>query len=68
LIGYSVVRMNGEPVGVVSTVYEAGEQMLLGLEADGREFLVPFGSQVVTEVDREARQITIDPPPGLLEV
>ena len=68
LIGYSVVRMNGEPVGVVSTVYETGEQLLLGLEADGRELLVPFGRQVVTEVDRQARQITIDPLPGLLEV
>jgi len=67
LIGYSVVQAHGERVGVVSTVYETGGQMLLGLDADGRELLVPFGSQIVMEVNREARQIVIDPPPGLLE-
>jgi 16S rRNA processing protein RimM len=67
LVGYTVVRQDGEPVGDVTTSYETGAQLLLGVTAGEREFLVPFGRQVVTEVDREVRRIVIDPPPGLLE-
>ena len=67
LVGYTVVRLDGEPVGDVTTSYETGAQLLLGVTAGEREFLIPFGRQVVTEVDREVRRIVIDPPPGLLE-
>ena len=67
LVGFAVVRTDGEPVGDVATSYETGAQLLLGVTAGEREFLIPFGRQLVTEVDREARRIVIDPPPGLLE-
>ena len=67
LVGYEVVRSDGRPVGEVVTSYETGAQLLLGIRDGGREVLVPFGRQLVTEVDREARRIVIDPPPGLLE-
>jgi 16S rRNA processing protein RimM len=67
LVGYTVVRADGEPVGDVVTSYETGAQLLLGVLDGEREVLIPFGRQLVTEVDREARRIVIDPPPGLLE-
>jgi 16S rRNA processing protein RimM len=67
LVGYEVVRENGEPVGDVVTSYETGAQLLLGVAAGERELLIPFGRHMVTEVDREGRKIVIDPPPGLLE-
>ena len=67
LVGYTVVRADGEPVGDVVTSYETGAQLLLGVGDGEQEVLIPFGRQLVTEVDREARRIVIDPPPGLLE-
>ena len=68
LAGYTVVRTDGESVGEVVTSYETGAQLLLGvMTAGGQELLIPFGRQLVMEVDREARRIVIDPPPGLLE-
>ena len=67
LVGYAVVRVDGAAVGEVVTSYETGAQLLLGVTAGEREFLIPFGRQLVTEVDRDARRIVIDPPPGLLE-
>jgi 16S rRNA processing protein RimM len=67
LVGYSVERTGGEVIGKVVTSYETGAQLLLGVESGGGELLVPFGKQLVREVDREARRIVIDPPPGLLE-
>ncbi len=67
LVGYAVVRADGAPVGDVVASYETGAQLLLGVRAGEEELLIPFGRQLVTEVDREARKIVIDPPPGLLE-
>ena len=67
LVGYTVVRADGEPVGEVVTAYETGAQLLLGVADGAREVLVPFGRQLVMDVDRDARRIVIDPPPGLLE-
>jgi len=67
LVGYVVERSGGEVIGEVVTSYETGAQLLLGVESEGGEVLVPFGRQLVREVDREARRIVIDPPPGLLE-
>lgn len=67
LVGFTVVRTDGEPVGDVATSYETGAQLLLGVTAGDEELLIPFGRQLVTEVDREGRRIVIDPPPGLLE-
>lgn len=67
LVGYSVERIDGEVIGEVVTSYETGAQLLLGVAAGGRELLIPFGKQLVTEVDGVGRRIVIDPPPGLLE-
>lgn len=67
LVGCSVLREDGEPVGEVVTTYETGAQLLLGVAIGEREVLIPFGKQLVTAVDREGRRIVIDPPPGLLE-
>ena len=67
LVGYAVETTDGEPVGAVAAAYETGSQLLLGVMDGEQEKLVPFGRQLVTKVDREARKILIDPPPGLLE-
>jgi ribosomal 30S subunit maturation factor RimM len=42
--------------------------MLLMVDVDGREVLVPFRPPILVAVDRERREISIDPPPGLLEL
>lgn len=67
LVGYSVERADGAVVGEVATSYETGAQLLLGVEGEDGEILIPFGRQLVLEVDRAERRIVIDPPPGLLE-
>ena len=56
-------------VGPVHTVYEAPQGYLLGVRTEaGKEHLIPFTPAVIRRVDREARQIQITPPPGLLEL
>ncbi len=72
LVGCSVV-VAGTVVGEVADVVHLPAQDLLLVrmaEAGGvpeRDVLVPFVQAIVPSVDIAARQVVIDPPPGLLD-
>lgn len=70
LIGLSVVTPDGQDVGEVSDVLHHGQDLLVvrghGRRA-GAEILIPFVAAIVGTIDLEARQLHIDPPPGLLD-
>jgi len=68
LIGLSVRTVAGEPVGEVSDVLHHGQDLLVVRSvASGEEYLVPFVTPLVPEVDLDAGVLVIDPPPGLLD-
>jgi 16S rRNA processing protein RimM len=71
--GMRVELESGEPVGTVVATYELPQGLTLEVERAGAgedartpTVLVPY-DRVVTNIDREARLITIDPPAGLLD-
>ena len=69
LPGMRVVLGTGEDVGVVDGTYELPQGLTLDIKRPSSPktvLLVPF-DRIVTNVDREARLITIDPPVGLLD-
>jgi len=68
LPGMSVVLTTGEPVGVVDATYELPQGLTLDVKRPSTTttVLIPF-DRIVTQVDRAARLITIDPPLGLLD-
>jgi 16S rRNA processing protein RimM len=68
LMGAEVTLVNGDPVGQLSEiVHLPGQDLLVVTNEHGREFLVPFVSEIVPVVDVASKRIVIDPPPGLLE-
>ena len=67
LEGCRVVTTDGEPLGEVTSLMRTGGTELLVVGGGERELLIPFAEAICTEVDLEARQITVDPPEGLLE-
>lgn len=69
LVGSAVVTVSGQDVGRVTGLLRTGGTDLLVIEGNGgREHLVPFADAICTEVDVEAKRITIDPPEGLLDL
>jgi len=69
LVGSAVVTVTGQDVGRVTGLLRTGGTDLLVIEGNGgREHLVPFADAICTEVDVEAKRITIDPPEGLLDL
>ena len=68
LVGLAAVRVDGEPLGVVSDVVHLPGHDLLAVTNDVRgEVLVPFVHEIVTEVDILDGRVVIDPPGGLFE-
>ncbi len=54
---------NGEKYGVVSQIYDFGAGTVLEIKkADGGEILLPFNGQTVSEVNVEAKRLTLTPP------
>ena len=68
VIGSRVVTRDGRDVGEVAGILETGGPALLVLRRGSEDVYVPFTEGICVKVDREAREIVIDPPDGLLEL
>jgi len=61
LIGLDVANAEGERLGRVEELLEAGDTSVMVLkDADAKEMMIPFVPVYVKAVDREARRITVD--------
>jgi 16S rRNA processing protein RimM len=68
LKGCAVLTREGEKIGIVADVQSAGSSVILVVDREGKEILIPFHSEICTEVDLMKKEILIDPPAGLLEL
>jgi 16S rRNA processing protein RimM len=58
----------GQVIGIARELVGGPGAELLVVEAEGREHLIPFRAPILVRLDRAARRIEIEPPPGLLEL
>jgi 16S rRNA processing protein RimM len=66
LIGKNVQNLNGVFIGTVTQLFSNGSQDILVIKNEGSEILVPITGQTVVSETEDG--ITIDPPPGLLDL
>lgn len=68
LVGLAVIDHQGQEVGPVEHILETGgPPILAGPGRSGKEFMVPFASGTIDEVDLEAGTIRLIDLPGLIE-
>jgi 16S rRNA processing protein RimM len=67
-IAGAAVLSRGERVGTATSLIPVPGGLLLAVDIQGREVLVPFRPPILVSVDPERREIQIDPPAGLLEL
>ena len=68
LEGCRVLSLEGDEIGHVRAIWGTGAHDVLVVEdARGRDQLIPTAPEFMREVDLEARQITVDAIPGLIE-
>lgn len=65
--GAQVVE-RGTVIGVARELVGGPGAELLVVEANGKEHLIPFRAPILKRLDRTARQIEVELPPGLLEL
>ena len=67
LIGLVVRTTDGAEVGPVTAVIHGAAQDILAIEANGREVLVPFVTELVPQVDVAGGFVVVADRPGLLD-
>lgn len=67
LIGFEVYD-GKQLIGTVSEVFQIPNNHLLGVDHQGKEVLVPFEGDIITEVDLENKKVLTQLPDGLLDV
>lgn len=68
LIGYGVTDIHQGYVGQVTGVDTSTINILLRVDREGKEILIPVAEELITDVDPEAALLTVDLPEGLLEL
>lgn len=66
LVGFTIVdSSNEETVGHIAAIDDSTANILFELEND---CLIPANDDLITDIDKEKRQITMNIPQGLLEI
>ena len=68
IIGYQLNDENFGAVGIVKGVNDSTAQALFEVDRNGIEILIPMNDDFITNLDREAKTITVNTPPGLIEL
>ncbi len=59
LLGSELVTEEGEPLGILTDIQQAASDIYT-LEKDGKEILFPAVKGVITQIDLEAKKITVN--------
>ncbi|HAE34765.1 MAG: hypothetical protein H6548_09855 [Chitinophagales bacterium] len=68
LVGWKVEDADGKPVGVILSAVEMGEYILLTIDHQGREILLPLHDDLIVSLQEDHRTITLQIADGLLDL
>jgi 16S rRNA processing protein RimM len=68
VIGFTIKDVNYGDVGTVKGINDSTAQALFEIDKDGVEILIPMNDQFIIEVNREQKTISVETPPGLIDL
>ncbi|NSL90018.1 16S rRNA processing protein RimM [Chitinophaga sp. Mgbs1] len=68
LLGFSVEDAHHGPLGVIEEVIEMPMQVLVKVQINGKEALLPVNEQSLVKVDKKNQVVHLDLPEGLVEL
>ncbi|MDG1260345.1 MAG: ribosome maturation factor RimM [Flavobacteriales bacterium] len=68
VIGFELLDVEYGSVGQITHIVEHASNPLFAVDHDGIELLLPMRDEHMVKVDREAKQITVKAPEGLIDV
>ena len=67
LDGFAVRDEAGTPLGLITSLYEMAQGLMIEVQGPKREFLLPYKKEFIVGVEREARRLVVRVPDGLLD-
>ena len=68
LKGCRVYAADGEYIGELTDVLDAGGSQILKVDRENEETLIPFAQEYLKSIDLDQRKIVVDLPEGLLDL
>lgn len=68
LIGYKVIDKTEGELGIAIDILEYPMQLLLKIEYQSKEVLIPLVEPLVTEINKKKKTITVELPEGFLDI
>ncbi len=67
LLGFHLIS-EGDDLGPIEEVIEQPHQVLLRIDLDGKEALIPLHSETLDKVDHKKKEVHVTLPDGLLDI
>lgn len=67
-IGYEVFEDKKESLGIITEINDYAGNLVLTIEKNGKELLIPFHSDLVSSIDDAKTTITFNLPEGLIDI
>jgi len=68
IIGFTAVDINYGDFGSITGINDATAQSLFEIEQEGTQILIPMIDEFIKEIDRKAKRVVLETPPGLIEM
>lgn len=68
VIGFQVIDKNSGLIGNVSSYYDHSSQVILSIDHDGKEVLIPINDDIMLVIDKIKKIIQVELPDGLLDI
>ena len=68
IIGFKVIDSVQGPIGIITGVNDASSQVLLEVEHNDKQILIPLVDELIQQLDKPQKQIYLYIPEGLLDL
>jgi 16S rRNA processing protein RimM len=68
VIGFNITDKSFGNIGVIKAINDSTAQALFEVDRDGIEILIPMNDEFIVEVNRKNKTITVETPPGLIDL
>ena len=68
VIGFKIKDIEFGEVGTITAINDSTAQALFEIDKDGLEILIPMNDEFIKEVNRKTKTITVQTPPGLIDL
>ena len=68
IIGFTAIDIHFGTLGKITGVNDNTSQHLFEIDHQGKEVLIPINDDIIKEIDRSSKKMTLEAPEGLIEL